>query len=155
MWNAYDETKEDVEETENQKHEDLKEMEKDYDRSYPKISMGNYGKKSVQKQKYRSITNIGTQSLSLLYKDGGGGADEKEELFPAISSDGGWQWIKGVVDSGASESVAPPAMCPQYPVRPSAGSIAGHEYDFESDAEQNESTSRMKRHSNSKYVERV
>ena len=40
----------------------------------------------------------------------------------------GWQWIKGVVDSGAAESVAHPSMCPQYPVTPSVGSKAGHSY---------------------------
>ena len=32
------------------------------------------------------------------------------------------------MDSGAANSVAHPDMCPQYPVRPSAGSKAGVEY---------------------------
>ena len=39
-----------------------------------------------------------------------------------------WQWIKGVVDSGAEDSVAHPSMCPQYPVKPSPSSIAGDGY---------------------------
>ena len=30
--------------------------------------------------------------------------------------------IEGVMDSGASESVAPPDLCPEYPIRPSPGS---------------------------------
>ena len=32
------------------------------------------------------------------------------------------------MDSGASESVAPPTLCPQYEVKPSAGSLAGQKY---------------------------
>jgi hypothetical protein len=53
-----------------------------------------------------------------------------KELNPAISKAeaGGWQRIKGVMDSGASESVAHPSMCPQYPVQPSAGSMSGQKY---------------------------
>jgi len=53
-----------------------------------------------------------------------------KELNPAITKrdNGGWQRIQGVMDSGASESVAHPSMCPQYAVRPSAGSIAGQKY---------------------------
>ena len=53
-----------------------------------------------------------------------------KELSPAIArmEDGGWQKIKGVMDSGASESVAHPSMCPQYAVKPSVGSATGLKY---------------------------
>jgi len=40
----------------------------------------------------------------------------------------GWVRVKGVMDSGASESVAPPSLCPHYDISPSAGSIAGQHY---------------------------
>jgi len=40
----------------------------------------------------------------------------------------GWVRIKGVMDSGASESVAPPSMCPHYPVQESPGSKVGQCY---------------------------
>ena len=39
-----------------------------------------------------------------------------------------WTEVKTVVDSGASESVAPPNMVPNIPVRPSAGSRRGQHY---------------------------
>ena len=45
----------------------------------------------------------------------------------------GWVKIKGVMDSGASESVAPTNMCPHYPILPSPGSIAGQNYISASD----------------------
>ena len=52
-----------------------------------------------------------------------------KELHPAIAQgQDGWQRIEGVMDSGASESVAHPSMCPQYEVVPSVGSKAGHSY---------------------------
>ena len=40
----------------------------------------------------------------------------------------GWVKVKGAMDSGATESVAPPSMCPQYMVTPSPGSIADVNY---------------------------
>ena len=45
----------------------------------------------------------------------------------------GWVKIKGVMDSGASESVAPPEMCPHYPIQPSPGSLSGQNYISASD----------------------
>ena len=36
--------------------------------------------------------------------------------------------IEGVMDSGASESVAPPGLCADYPIMPSAGSKSGQMY---------------------------
>ena len=51
------------------------------------------------------------------------------ELHPCISGDAsGWQRIKGVMDSGASESVAHPSECPEYEVVPSSGSKMGQKY---------------------------
>ena len=61
---------------------------------------------------------------------------KKMELNPAVHQNtvigkevrDGWIRIKGVMDSGASESVAPPQLCPHIPVVPSKGSLAGQEY---------------------------
>ena len=39
-----------------------------------------------------------------------------------------WIKIKGVMDSGASESVAPPSAAPHVPITPSEGSLVGQEY---------------------------
>jgi len=61
---------------------------------------------------------------------------EFKELNPFIASKPdaeGWVKVKGVMDSGASESVAPPEMCPHYEITPSPGSIAGQEYVSASD----------------------
>jgi len=65
------------------------------------------------------------KTLQLFFKE-----PEMKGLNPAITKveDGGWQRIQGVMDSGASESVAHPSMCPQYRVKPSAGSNAGQKY---------------------------
>jgi hypothetical protein len=68
-----------------------------------------------------------TLNLNLFYK--GEAKNDGKELFPMTTEKSGdWQLIKGVVDSGAAESVAHPSMCPQYPVTPSAGSKAGQCY---------------------------
>jgi hypothetical protein len=71
------------------------------------------------------VMSINGKSLNLFFKE-----PSMKELNPAITrvEDGGWQRIKGVMDSGASESVAHPSMCPQYRVKPSAGSNAGQKY---------------------------
>ena len=53
-------------------------------------------------------------------------------LAPTPDKDG-WVKVKGVMDSGASESVAPPTMCPHYEITPSPGSVAGQEYVSASD----------------------
>ena len=52
---------------------------------------------------------------------------EVKELFPIGKADE-WQWIEGVVDSGAVDSVAHPSMCPQYPGKQSEASKAGEGY---------------------------
>ena len=49
--------------------------------------------------------------------------------FAAATPDSdGYIKITGVMDSGASESVAPPTMCPQFDIKPSPGSIIGQNY---------------------------
>ena len=65
------------------------------------------------------------KTLQILFKE-----PTMKELNPAITrvEDGGWQKIKGVMDSGASESVAHPSMCPQYVVTSSEGSRSGQKY---------------------------
>ena len=45
----------------------------------------------------------------------------------------GWVRVRGVMDSGASEPVAPPDMCPHCDFVPSPGSIAGQGYVSASD----------------------
>ena len=92
--------------------------------------MSNYSKGSRLKVRFEPVKAQKMKPLSLFLpgkdaKEGG----EKKGLFPVTSGDTeGWQWIKGVVDSGAAESVAHPSMCPQYPVTPSVGSKAGQSY---------------------------
>ena len=53
-----------------------------------------------------------------------------KELHPAkgFREEQGWIEVRGAMDSGASESVAPVVMCPGYEVRPSKGSREGLEY---------------------------
>ena len=58
-------------------------------------------------------------------------APEAKELHPFIGpkpTSDGWFRVKGVMDSGASESVAPPTLCPHYKLHPSPGSRAGQHY---------------------------
>jgi hypothetical protein len=45
----------------------------------------------------------------------------------------GYIEVRGVMDSGASESVAPPSMCPHVKITPSAGSLIGQKYVSASD----------------------
>ena len=91
--------------------------------------MGNYSKSSVRR------TTVGYQP-----KEKAGKAKEchvltkvpvNKELSPFVGTkpDGeGWLKITGVMDSGASESVAPPTMCPHVEIKPSPGSMAGQHY---------------------------
>ena len=133
-WKDIEEKGEDSEKEEKeQKAKDLKEMEwcakedGDYENKFPKTPMGNYSKKTGIRPRFRPIKAKELVPLSLFFKDDDGKAD-LPELCPATIAESGWQWVKGVVDSGAANSVAHPDMCPQYPVRPSAGSKAGVEY---------------------------
>jgi hypothetical protein len=56
------------------------------------------------------------------------GQGEQKELLVASSANGGWEYIEGVVDSGAVESVAHPSMCAQHPIQSSPASRAGEGY---------------------------
>ena len=59
-----------------------------------------------------------------------------KELHPAIeykTVQDGWVKVRGVMDSGASEGVAPPTICPHYEIKPSPGSIVGQNYVSASD----------------------
>ena len=91
-------------------------------------AMGNYSKRSQMSQKEKKKK---FKTLQLFQK-----VPIVKELSPFIgekSNTGGWTCIKGVMDSGASESVAPPTMCPEFEVTPSAGSKAGQNYISASD----------------------
>ena len=49
-------------------------------------------------------------------------------VFRGVRSDGEWVNVRAVMDSGASESVAPSDMCPQYKIMESESSRAGVSY---------------------------
>ena len=62
--------------------------------------------------------------------------EDSPELHPAervkargfVRDNDGWARVKSVMDSGCNISVAPPTMCPDYEVVPSAGSIRGQHF---------------------------
>ena len=100
--------------------------------------MGNYSKKSQRDRKvdlkagakHNQVIKP-NKTLNLFQK-----IPVVKELSPVItekSDMSGWMCIKGVMDSGASESVAPPSMCPEVEVTPSVGSKAGQNYISASD----------------------
>ena len=80
---------------------------------------------------------ISSEQLSQMFNDKYLEIFDKEEM-PApmlelnecrsYKTDGEHIHVKAVVDSGASESVAPPEMCPAYPIKESPGSRAGIGY---------------------------
>ena len=76
--------------------------------------MGNYSKSRIR------------QSLNIFMK----APVRQTPLNPVVGTSDvdGWTRIRGVMDSGASESVGPEGMCPAYPVTPSPGSLSGQEY---------------------------
>ena len=83
--------------------------------------MKNYSKGSIRRgdeEKGRKGTGK-TKECNLLDK-----APSTKELNPFVGATPdreGWMKIKGVMDSGASESVAPPTTCPHYEIKPSPG----------------------------------
>jgi len=92
--------------------------------------MGNYSKGQVRRTlgggRVSKPKGIKDGSCYLLQK-----AAETKPLNPFLApapDRNGWVKVTGVMDSGASESVAPPSMCPHYPVEPSPGSISGQKY---------------------------
>ena len=85
--------------------------------------MGNYSKGRLRRER----TGEGAKGSCFMLQR----AKDTKPLNPFMGpkpDSEGWVKIKGVMDSGASESVAPPSMCPHYPTVPSAGSIAGQKY---------------------------
>jgi len=109
----------------------------------PKMpQMPNYSKGMVRKQQAKScfmltkvekkdekkdVEVLNMKKQAMLFEK----VQKEKGLHPFIGTKPdaeGWVKVKGVMDSGASESVAPPTMCPHYPVRPSPGSMSGQEY---------------------------
>ena len=125
-------------------------MQNDDEHTYPLLKMENYSKRSIKaknqpetmKPGELSATSPGYQTnkntknkhrnwrpLNLFEK--ATTAESAKILSPFIASkqdENGYTAVTSVMDSGASESVAPAAMCPGYPIRPSAGSLAGQKY---------------------------
>ena len=103
-------------------------MENQYEEECPKAKMGNYSKSQVLNtgpKKARFDPKV-KKSLSLFF-----GLPVPKELNPMVQQlpdQNGWRRIKGVMDSGASESVSHPDLCPDYEVQPSAGSKIGQKY---------------------------
>ena len=120
-WKSFEEEEEVKSEEEKEEEvrlKDLKEME------FPK--MGNYSKRSM-KPRFQPVGKTKMRELHLFAKVPL--QEIPKVLCPAISEEtDGWLKVKSVMDSGASESVASPLMCPDYEVRPSAGSRRGQEY---------------------------
>ena len=57
-----------------------------------------------------------------------GGTESKKQSRGWRMRDGGWVQVKAVMDSGCGQSVAPPDLCPEYALEPSAGSIRGQNF---------------------------
>jgi hypothetical protein len=119
-----------------QRCEDLKSMENRTDEGeFPKVAMGNYSKRSrdnLKAPKFKKLSKENVKvgldklmTLDMFLKE-----PAFKELNPVITEkqDQGWVYVKGVVDSGASASVAHPGLCPEYPVNPSAGSRSGQRF---------------------------
>ena len=123
---------------ENLKEEDREEPDElmeqllqEYHKEFPNI--GNYSKNSVrramtvdkQKKKRKKKVYSNASHLCMFEKQ----PIQKElNTFAAQPDTDGYLKFTSVMDSGASESVAPPTMCPQFDIKPSAGSIAGQNY---------------------------
>jgi len=107
-----------------------------------KVKMPNYSKNSVRNQtktSWKRVTHNDDQKnlrKAVMYFHSKKEAVERKDLNPFIAEkpdQNGWVRIRGVMDSGASESVAPPEMCPHYDIVPSPGSVAGQMYVSASD----------------------
>ena len=124
----------------NQRQKDLREMELpkvslgDYEKDFPRVSMGNYSKKTKAQPvminstkneiKPREISFL--SELNVLFRH-----EAYKELNPCInaaSSTGGWKYVKGVMDSGATDSVIHPSECEEYEIQESPGSKAGQNW---------------------------
>lgn len=103
----------------------MMEMEQSHEFFFPERVLGNYSKKTEKKPRFRPVKMSEMKTLNLCENTA-----EKKELHAVISKDrnGGWQWITGVMDSGASESVAHPYIAHAYPVTATDASRAGASY---------------------------
>ena len=122
--------RDDIEEIDN---EDTKDDGEEYSKNYP--DMKNYSKGSVrragagikqnnqQKRKKREYKKV--NECFMFEKQP---VQKEINAFAAAPDSEGYIKITGVMDSGASESVAPPTMCPQFDIKPSPGSIIGQNY---------------------------
>ena len=127
-----------VEEAQERKR-DLQEMES-YKKEFPKIALGNYSKNQVKKKMQSDESWIkveeavpvagkerfGEKQLNLFYPTAA-----RTELHPCITAEtrsGGWKYIKGVMDSGATDSVIHPSECAEYEIEESEGSRAGQNW---------------------------
>ena len=102
--------------------DEYEEAQRLYGERFPQIAMQNYSKKSVRMSRMPKDA----KPLNLLYSEA-----PLKELHPAIGEktvENGWRKVKGVMDSGATESVAPLSMCPNYRTYESKGSRAGQKY---------------------------
>ena len=109
-----------------------------YSKDFPSSPIGNYSKRSVRNMGERidmRKKGVPMNHLNLFMKEPSSSGPTKE-LHPAVkykTVEDGWVKVRGVMDSGASEAVAPPTMCPHYEITPSPGSLAGQSYVSASD----------------------
>ena len=109
----------------------------------PKTSMGNYSKSQMRRlhggpgnaAEKESEEQECLKHLDLFIKNEGPAPMGLHPFVGAKPDDQGWQKITAVMDSGASESVAPPGMCPAYDIVPSPGSRNGQTYTCASNRE--------------------
>ena len=122
-------------ENEEEVNELTEEYMSEYRRQYP--DMKNYSKGSVRRaiNEIEKKTQPQPKKKKRMYKPAEVFMFEKQPVqkeinaFAAATPDSdGYIKITGVMDSGASESVAPPTMCPQFDIKPSPGSIIGQNY---------------------------
>ena len=112
-----------------------------YEENFPryqatiKNKMGNYSKRQVKLANAMGVGQTTQKSSRMplaMFQKAPLAKPLNPFLAPTPDKDG-WVKVKGVMDSGASESVAPPTMCPHYDITPSPGSVAGQEYVSASD----------------------
>ena len=120
-WKVFEEKESDESDKKEQRTKDLKEMErteKGYAEDFPGGQLINDSKRAKKKVRLEGVKTKNMVPLSFFLPGKDEDASEgKKGLFPVTSGDpDGWQWIKGVVDSGAADSVASPESFPGYRV---------------------------------------
>jgi len=113
--------------------EENNEEENDYNENFPDTWVKVKEKNRMPKMQNYSKGKVRRMELSLFQKrpvqePRVSGAKELNKFIGPKPDAQGWVRIKGVMDSGASESVAPPSMCPHYPIQESPGSKLGQCY---------------------------